>query len=141
MITLTESEQALVATVNAADKLNTFLYKNEDSHALLKKQYEGSDRFNFVDIQNKIKREMTPDFHTRFHGRECMVQDPRNGKVSKGIIRHELTRTFEGRTSQNSVYFINYHDGEGEVPTLWVDIYEDNRASHVYPLKNITLCD
>ena len=131
---LTPEELEMIATYNAANKLNTFLYKNNDAHRLMKSNYAQAynievDRFDFVRIQDHIARKLT-DSIRRFHGMEVIV----GGKL--GRIEHELTRTFKGGTYSNHVSFRGVDGSDEETIALWVNT-GDNYTTHLYNIDKI----
>jgi len=136
---LTVEEKEAIKRYNAASKLNIFLYKNKGSNDLFNElfgnQYGNhADRFQLVDICNKISRELTPGMH-RFHGKNCIVDG------IKGVIKHELKREYDGRILDNETCFraSSYEDVNcEETIALWVET-GDKFTSHLYTIDKIKI--
>lgn len=136
---LTVEEKEAIKRYNAASKLNNFLYKEEASKDLfmdtfLHKCGTGADRFQLVDMCNKISRELTPGIH-RFHGKTCMIDG------IAGVIKHELKREYIGRILDNETCFraSSYEDVNcEETIALWVET-GDKFTSHLYTIDKIKI--
>ena len=148
---LTDNMKRLIRKYNAARKINSFFYKNSDSHEVYKeirnsdpeKSYE-HDRFEYVNIQNRIEKELAREVHDLFHGLECYVAPERgpgkNVASIKGTIEYHLTREYEERTLDNGVSFRREYEDETysapETIALWVKT-DDKHATHLYTVNNI----
>lgn len=144
MLNLSTEAQALIAEYNTNGKLNSFLYQNKDCHELFKTFLEGeySDRFILVRRKNNIERELISYIHENFHGKKVEVTD-NFGQTFKGVIEHELTRTYNDGTqiTDNKVCFrfdevVNKMGVE--TVSLWVNTGEKD-STHLYSINNITL--
>lgn len=133
--TLTEEVLHLIQEHNTLSKLNSFLCNNRDCEVIFE-EMSNKDRMDLLMRMNKISNNiLVPIIHETYNNKKVIINREGQQAIS-GVIKHSLTREYEGRVLHNEVAFRGER-GNSTI-ALWVEC-KDKFDTHLYSITQLSL--